>query len=159
MSLSQAWATPFESCSPIRRFTSHKGQRHLSGLWWSATTGGHVGFESWMERERQGRQEDIDDQSEREVRVTAVGDAAQAQDVAESDAEQRWQQLDDSIDHVAPFVGRGSGVWDRWTEGRNPMPGSDQAFAKRSLPAGRPPLSGMPSPCGRRLLRANGQPR
>ena len=64
-----------------------------------------------MERERQGRQEDIDDQSEREVRVTAVGDAAQAQDVAESDAEQRWQQLDDSIDHVAPFVGRGSGVW------------------------------------------------
>jgi hypothetical protein len=51
MSLSQAWATPFESCSPIRRFTSHKGQRHLSGLWWSATTGGHVGFESWMERD------------------------------------------------------------------------------------------------------------
>jgi hypothetical protein len=50
-SLSQAWATPFESCSPIRRFTSHKGQRHLSGLWWSATTGGHVGFESWMERD------------------------------------------------------------------------------------------------------------
>ena len=80
-----------------------------------------------MERERQGRQEDIDDQSEREVRVTAVGDTAQAQDVAESDAEQRWQQLDDGIDHVAPFVGRGSGVWDRWTEGRNPMPGSDQA--------------------------------
>ena len=40
VSLSQAWATPFESCSPIRRFTSHKGQRHLSGLWWSATTGG-----------------------------------------------------------------------------------------------------------------------
>ena len=33
VSLSQAWATPFESCSPIRRFTSHKGQRHLSGLW------------------------------------------------------------------------------------------------------------------------------
>ena len=40
VSLSQAWATPFESCSPIRRFTSHKGQRHLSGLWLSATTGG-----------------------------------------------------------------------------------------------------------------------
>jgi hypothetical protein len=51
VSLSQAWATPFESCSPIRRFTSHKGQRHLSGLWWSATTGGHFGFESWMERD------------------------------------------------------------------------------------------------------------
>ena len=26
VSLSQAWATPFESCSPIRRFTSHKGR-------------------------------------------------------------------------------------------------------------------------------------
>ena len=32
VSLSQAWATPFESCRPIRRFTSHKGQRHLSGF-------------------------------------------------------------------------------------------------------------------------------
>src|SRR6185312_9023359 len=32
VSLSQAWAPPFESCSPpIRRFTSHKRQRHLSG--------------------------------------------------------------------------------------------------------------------------------
>ena len=31
VSLSQAWAAPFESRSPIRRFTSHKGQRHLSG--------------------------------------------------------------------------------------------------------------------------------
>jgi hypothetical protein len=30
VSPSQAWATPFESCSPIRRFTSHQGQRHLS---------------------------------------------------------------------------------------------------------------------------------
>jgi len=37
--------------SPVRRFTSRKGQRHLSGLWWSATTGGHVGFESWLERD------------------------------------------------------------------------------------------------------------
>ena len=49
VSLSQAWATPFESCSPIRRFTSHKGQRHLS--WWSATVGRHMGYESWMERD------------------------------------------------------------------------------------------------------------
>ena len=49
VSLSQAWATPFESCSPIRRFTSHKGQRHLS--WWSATVGRHMGYESWLERD------------------------------------------------------------------------------------------------------------
>ena len=24
----------------VQTVTSHKGQRHLSGLWWSATTGG-----------------------------------------------------------------------------------------------------------------------
>src|SRR5258708_34435359 len=46
-----AWAVPLEHGSPVRRFTSRKGQRHLSGLWWSATTGGHVGFESWLERD------------------------------------------------------------------------------------------------------------
>jgi hypothetical protein len=44
-------AVPFERCAPVRRFMSKKGQRHLSGLWWSATTGGHVGFESWLERD------------------------------------------------------------------------------------------------------------
>src|SRR5260370_39064641 len=47
--LAQAWAVPLERRLPVRRFTSRKGQRHLSGLWWSATTGGHVGFESWLE--------------------------------------------------------------------------------------------------------------
>jgi hypothetical protein len=41
VSLSQAWATPFESCSPIRRFTSHTGQRHLSGLWWDCRAQRH----------------------------------------------------------------------------------------------------------------------
>jgi hypothetical protein len=46
--LAQAWAVPLEQGLPVRRFTSRKGQRHLSGLWWSATTGGHVGFESWL---------------------------------------------------------------------------------------------------------------
>src|SRR5258708_37856397 len=49
--LAQAWALPLEQGIPVRRFTSRKGQRHLSGLWWSATTGGHVGFESWLERD------------------------------------------------------------------------------------------------------------
>ena len=38
--LAQAWAVPLEQGLPVRRFTSRKGQRHLSGLWWSATTGG-----------------------------------------------------------------------------------------------------------------------
>jgi hypothetical protein len=41
--LAQAWAVPLEQGLPVRRFKSRKGQRHLSGLWWSATTGGHVG--------------------------------------------------------------------------------------------------------------------
>jgi hypothetical protein len=47
-----AWSTPLELGRPVRRFTARKGQRHLSGLWWCATTGGHVGFESWLERDR-----------------------------------------------------------------------------------------------------------
>src|SRR6202171_1289957 len=50
--LAHAWAVPFEQFIPVRRFRSRKGQRHLSGLWWSATTGGHVGFESWLERDQ-----------------------------------------------------------------------------------------------------------
>jgi hypothetical protein len=50
--LEQAWAVPLEQFIPVRRFRSRKGQRHLSGLWWSATTGGHVGFESWLERDQ-----------------------------------------------------------------------------------------------------------
>lgn len=41
----------FEACAPVRGFPSRKGQRHLSGRWWSATTGGHVGYESWLERD------------------------------------------------------------------------------------------------------------
>ena len=49
--LAEAWAAPFEGCLPARRFTARKGQQHLSGLWWSATTGGHVGYESWLERD------------------------------------------------------------------------------------------------------------
>lgn len=49
--LADAWTVPFEYGRPVRRFTSRKGQRHLSGLWWSATTGSHVGFESWLERD------------------------------------------------------------------------------------------------------------
>jgi hypothetical protein len=51
VSLAGAQALPFEHFRPVRRFAARKGQRHLSGLWWSATTGGHVGFESWLERD------------------------------------------------------------------------------------------------------------
>src|SRR5437667_6752487 len=49
--LEDVWSAPFEHALPVRRFAARKGQQHLSGLWWSATTGGHVGFESWLERD------------------------------------------------------------------------------------------------------------
>jgi len=50
--LTGAWGVRFEQGLPVRRFASRKGQRHLSGLWWSATMSGHVGFESWLERDQ-----------------------------------------------------------------------------------------------------------
>jgi hypothetical protein len=50
-SLAESPRVAFESCAPVRRFPSRKGQRHLSGRWWSATMAGHVGYESWLERD------------------------------------------------------------------------------------------------------------
>jgi hypothetical protein len=41
----------FENAAPYRSFPSFKGQRNYPGLWWSATMGRHVGFESWLERD------------------------------------------------------------------------------------------------------------
>uniref|UniRef100_UPI002F914815 TnsA-like heteromeric transposase endonuclease subunit n=1 Tax=Streptomyces sp. SID8382 TaxID=2690362 RepID=UPI002F914815 len=49
--LSRCWRYPFENVEPVRSFPSLKGQRHFPGWWWSATTGGHVGYESWLERD------------------------------------------------------------------------------------------------------------
>lgn len=40
----------FELGKPVRSFSHRKRQRHFPGLWWSSTTGGHVGYESWLER-------------------------------------------------------------------------------------------------------------
>lgn len=50
-SLVDAWAVRFEDAAPVRAFKSYKGQRHLPGLWWSSTAGGHIGYESWLERD------------------------------------------------------------------------------------------------------------
>lgn len=50
-SLSQLWNARFESMKPVRGFPSFRGQRSFSGAWWCATTGNHVGFESWLERD------------------------------------------------------------------------------------------------------------
>jgi len=51
VSLAEMPRVAFESCAPVRRFLSRKGQRHLSGRWWSDTMDGHVGYESWLERD------------------------------------------------------------------------------------------------------------
>lgn len=37
---------------PIRRIHAHRGQVNRPGLFWSATTGGHVPYESWLELDR-----------------------------------------------------------------------------------------------------------
>jgi hypothetical protein len=42
--------TDLDGCLPVRSFPSYKGQRNYPGLYWSATMGRHVGFESWVER-------------------------------------------------------------------------------------------------------------
>jgi hypothetical protein len=49
--LTDAWSVRFEMCLPARRFPSYKRQRNYPGRYWSATTGHHVGFESWLERD------------------------------------------------------------------------------------------------------------
>ncbi|EDY58699.1 MULTISPECIES: TnsA-like heteromeric transposase endonuclease subunit [Streptomyces] len=42
----------FEDVDPVRTFRWSRGERHFPGWYWSATTGRHVGFESWLERDR-----------------------------------------------------------------------------------------------------------
>ncbi|WJY55081.1 hypothetical protein QRN89_29605 [Streptomyces chengbuensis] len=46
------WSVPFESVRPERRFPAFRGQGNWCGWYWSATCGGHVGYESWLERDR-----------------------------------------------------------------------------------------------------------
>src|SRR5258708_6767265 len=41
----------FESALPVRPFYWARGSLHFPGSWWSSTTGDHVGFESWLERD------------------------------------------------------------------------------------------------------------
>jgi hypothetical protein len=36
----------------VRPFRWSRGERHFPGWYWAATTGRHVGFESWLERDR-----------------------------------------------------------------------------------------------------------
>ncbi|HEY5877762.1 MAG TPA: TnsA-like heteromeric transposase endonuclease subunit [Nakamurella sp.] len=41
----------FEDALPVRPFHFEKGLRSFAGWWYFATTGTHVGFESWLERD------------------------------------------------------------------------------------------------------------
>ncbi|WP_405096463.1 TnsA-like heteromeric transposase endonuclease subunit [Micromonospora sp. NBC_01412] len=50
--LTLRWSVPFERAGAVRRFTSRQGQRSFSGLWYFASSGDHVGYESWLERDR-----------------------------------------------------------------------------------------------------------
>jgi hypothetical protein len=50
--LSGCWSVAFERVSPVRGFSSFRGQRNRPGLWWFSRTGEHVGHESWLERDR-----------------------------------------------------------------------------------------------------------
>lgn len=50
MGLAEAAEVPFELSRPARRIPGFRGQRNLPGWWWSATTRGHVVYESWLER-------------------------------------------------------------------------------------------------------------
>ncbi|MDX2679918.1 TnsA-like heteromeric transposase endonuclease subunit [Streptomyces soliscabiei] len=42
----------FEDVAAVRPFRWSHGERHFPGWYWAATTGRHVGFESWLERDR-----------------------------------------------------------------------------------------------------------
>jgi hypothetical protein len=48
--LSGCWKVAFERVAAVRGFALFRGQRNRPGLRWFATTGEHVGHESWLER-------------------------------------------------------------------------------------------------------------
>jgi hypothetical protein len=50
--LKGCWNLAFERVAPVRGFASFRGQHNRPGLWWFATTGEHVGHESWLERDQ-----------------------------------------------------------------------------------------------------------
>jgi hypothetical protein len=41
----------FEDARPVRAFRWSRGLGHFPGWWWAATTGCHIGHESWLERD------------------------------------------------------------------------------------------------------------
>jgi hypothetical protein len=49
--LPECFGVRFEEAQPARSFPSFRGQRNFPGWWWSSTMSGHVGYESWLERD------------------------------------------------------------------------------------------------------------
>jgi hypothetical protein len=49
--LASCCSVRFEDALPVRPFRFEKGLRSFAGWWYFATTGTHVGFESWLERD------------------------------------------------------------------------------------------------------------
>jgi hypothetical protein len=49
--LAECSGVRFEDGVPARSFRWSRGQGHFPGWWWLATTGRHVGYESWLERD------------------------------------------------------------------------------------------------------------
>ncbi|MER7828474.1 TnsA-like heteromeric transposase endonuclease subunit [Streptomyces sp. NPDC096097] len=50
--LGTAWNVRFEEVEPVRPFRWSKGGESFAGWYYAVTTVGHVGFESWLERDR-----------------------------------------------------------------------------------------------------------
>jgi putative transposase len=50
--LGAGWSVRFEDVPPVRGFRWNKGDRSFPGWYYAVTTGDHVGYESWLERDR-----------------------------------------------------------------------------------------------------------
>lgn len=50
--LRSSWDVRFESVEPVREFSWRKGALGFAGWYYSATVRDHVGYESWLERDR-----------------------------------------------------------------------------------------------------------
>ncbi|MFI1204842.1 TnsA-like heteromeric transposase endonuclease subunit [Streptomyces sp. NPDC020883] len=52
VALGAGWDVRFEGVAPVRGFRWNKGDRSFPGWYYAVTTGGHVGYESWLEQDR-----------------------------------------------------------------------------------------------------------
>ncbi|RSN59628.1 integrase [Streptomyces sp. WAC 04229] len=52
IALGSGWDVGFEDVAPVRGFRWNKGGRGFAGWYYTVTTGSHVGYESWLERDR-----------------------------------------------------------------------------------------------------------